>query len=252
MGMVRGWSALVVLGVMVGGLSLVAARAPRPSQYLVTTTIADVGGSHALSVQSDRKGAYVTKTVNRVTQVRSAIDMFLDGSDWSLTTYSYAAKGGYTASDRAVFFDLRERLVPGGFDTPQMGTDGRGLPVEYGQVTSHLIVKCSNAGLDMLKIPVGGTAVCPGSLRFRAPSGQWYRFSFQPENYAGVDPFSVTCSAADATGCKVWSITPSGTTLTGSDPNAKGVNKLLLIDGGGTVLAVGGDYLMSFSITVAR
>lgn len=253
MGKVRGWLGLAVLGVMVGGLSLVAARAPRPSHYLVTTTIADVGGSHALSVQSDRQGAYSTKTVNRVTQVRSAIDMFQTGSDWSLTTYSYAGgKGGYAASDRTVFFDLREQFAAGGFDTPQMGTDGGGLPVEYGPVTSHLIVKCSNAGLDMLKIPVGVTAVCPGSLRFRAPSGQWYRFSFQPANYPEVDPFHVTCTAADPTGCKVWSIAPSGTAVTGDDPNPKGLNKLLLIDSGGTVLAEGGDYLMSFSITVAR
>lgn len=251
MGKWRGWLGLVVLGVMVGSLSLLAARAPRPSQYYVATTIADAGGIHALSVQSDRQGAYLTKTVNRVTQVRSAIDMFQTGSDWSLTTY-YSAKGGPAASDRTVFFDLREQFASGGFVTPQMGTDGGGLPVEYGQVTSHLIVKCSNAGLDMLKIPVGTTALCPGSLRFRAPSGQWYRFSFQPENYAGVDPFNVTCSAADTTGCKVWSITPSGATHTGDDPNPKGVNRLLHIDGGGTVLAVGGDYLLSFSITVAR
>lgn len=251
MGNARRWSALVGLGVMVGSLSLIAARAPRPSQYLVTTTIADVGGSHELRVQSDRKGAYATKTVNRVTQVRSAIDMFVDGSDWSLTTY-YTAKGGYAASDRTVFFDLREQFAAGGFATPQMGTDGGGLPVEYGPVTSHLIVKCSNAGLDMLKIPVGVTAVCPGSLRFRAPSGQWYRFSFQPANYPEVEPFHVTCTAADPTGCKVWSIAPSGTAVTGDDPNPKGLNKLLLIDSGGTVLAEGGDYLMSFSITVAR
>lgn len=251
MGNARRWSALVGLGVMVGSLSLIAAPAPRPSQYLVTTTIADVGGSHGLRVQSDRQGAYVTKTVNKATQVRSAIDVFQTGSDWSLTTY-YTAKGGYSVSDRTVFFDLREQVAAGGFSTPQLGTDSAGAPAEYGQVTSHLIVKCSNANLDMLQIPVGSTAVCPGSLRFRAASGQWYRFSFQPDNYLEVEPFQVTCTAADTTGCKVWTIAPSGNAVTGDDPNPKGVNKLLNIDSGGTVLAEGGNYLMSFSITVAR
>ena len=62
----------------------------------------------------------------------------------------------------------------------------------------------------------------------------------------------MTCTAADTTGCKVWTISPSGTAVTGTDPNPKGLNKLLLIDSAGTVLAEGGDYYSSFSITVAR
>jgi hypothetical protein len=247
----RKLSALVILGLVTGTLPPVQARAPRTTQIQVTTTIADLGGDHELRVQSDRKGAYATKVVNRVTQVTSVIDQYLTGSAWSLTTY-YTVKGNYTASDRTVFFDLRERAATGSFATPPIGTDGDGAPVEYGQVTSHLIAKCSLVNVDMLKIPLGWTASCPGSFRFRAPDGQWYRLSFQPDNYSEVDRLNVTCTAADSAGCKVWTIASGGTAVTGTDPNPKSLNNLLLIDSGGAVIAEGGDYYLSFAITVAR
>jgi hypothetical protein len=57
---------------------------------------------------------------------------------------------------------------------------------------------------------------------------------------------------ADATGCKVWTVTPSGTTTTGTDPNPKNYTKLLHINETGDILAEGGDYYLSFSITFAR
>jgi len=259
MSKVRGWSALVVLGVAVGSLSTLAegpnAGAPKPgpvkpTEFQVMTVIANEGGSHALSIQSDNQGPYVTKTVNRAVQVTSVINQNASGSDWTLTTY-YTAKGGYVASDRSVFFDLSEQVAPGSFATPDMDATSPGM-TEYGRVSSFLQTRCSMNNIDMLTIPVGSTAVCPGALRFLAPNGQWYRLAFQPANYPDVDPFHVTCNAADATGCKTWTITPSGTTVTGDDPNPKGSNKLLLVDSGGGVLAEGGDYLTSFSITVAR
>ena len=78
-------------------------------------------------------------------------------------------------------------------------------------------------------MPNGAAALCPGSFRFRSPNGQWYRFSFQPENYPDVDRFKVTCVAVDDTGCKVGTISPSGTVMTADDPNPKSLNKLLLI-----------------------
>jgi hypothetical protein len=255
----RSWTALVVFGMGVGSLTAVAAGpkagAPKPgpakpSEYQVMTVIANEGGSHPLSVQSDNKGPYVTKTVNRAVQVSSVINRNANGTDWSLTTY-YTAKGGYVASDRSVFFDLREQVGWGSFATPDMDAASPGT-TEYGRVSSFLQTRCSMNNIDMLTIPVGSTAICPGALRFLAPSGQWYRLAFQPANYPDVEPFKVTCDVADATGCKTWTITPSGTTLTGEDTNPKGLNKLLHVDSGGGVLAEGGDYLTSFAITVTR
>jgi hypothetical protein len=40
--------------------------------------------------------------------------------------------------------------------------------------------------------------------------------------------------------------------LTGTDPNPKSLHTLLQIDDGGSILAVGGDYLLSFAFTVTR
>jgi hypothetical protein len=242
---------LVAMALITTTLAPVYARAPRPTDYHVTTTIADVGGTHPLLVQSDRKGAYVTKTVNRVVQVSSMINQFSTGSSWSLTTYAMA-KGGYLASDRTVFFDAREQVATGAFPTPLIGTDGSGALVEYGQATAHLIAKCQVVNVDMLRIPVGTSVACPGSMRFRALDGQWYRFSFAPDNFSTSELFNVTCTAADSTGCKVWSITPSGSALTGDDPNPKSRHTLLAINENGEILSQGGDYHLSFSITVAR
>ncbi|MEX2271836.1 MAG: hypothetical protein WD690_10215 [Vicinamibacterales bacterium] len=79
-----------------------------------------------------------------------------------------------------------------------------------------------------------------------------YDDAFNPTNFAAVDPINVTCEMADGGGCKVWTVTPNGTTLTGGDPNAKNNTTLLHIDSGGTVLAVGGNYNVAFSMTIAR
>ncbi|MBA3641454.1 MAG: hypothetical protein H0W53_19725 [Acidobacteria bacterium] len=69
-------------------------------------------------------------------------------------------------------------------------------------------------------------------------------------NYPQVDRFGVTCTRGDGTGCREWTIAPGTTTVTGTDP--KSLNTLLLIDDGGTILAQGGDYRLSFRITVTR
>ncbi len=65
----------------------------------------------------------------------------------------------------------------------------------------------------------------------------------------------MTCIGAiaePATGCKTWSIAPAGTTLRGTDPNPKNHTKLLEIDEGGNVIAEGGTYYVSFSMTITR
>ena len=220
----------------------------------VTVTIADIGpGDNAFWVQSDRKGAYVTKTVNKIKQVDSLLIVNPTGTDWSLTTY-YVSKGSYAASDRKVFFDLREQAAAGAFVTPIMGTDTSGLPVpvQYGSVTPHLTAKCSVVNVDMVRMTLGGTALCPGSLRFRAPDGLWYRFSFQPENFPQVDRFLVTCQQVDGSGCRVWTVAPGNSRVTGTDSNTKALTTLLAIDEGGNILSIGGDYYLSFSFTVAR
>ena len=217
----------------------------------VTSNLADFGSSgHALLVQSDRKGPYVSTIVKNVRQVDSVLIHDQYGTDWSLTTY-YSLRNSYVASDRSVFFDLAEQVQPGGFVSPVLGTS-EGLPVERGYVTSHLTTKCSVDNIDMLAMATGATVLCPGSLRFRAPDGQWYRFSFQPNNFEPSEKFQVSCTRGDSTGCREWRIVPSGTTLTGTDPNPKSRHTLLQINDGGSILAVGGDYLLSFAFTVTR
>jgi hypothetical protein len=247
----RQFSGLLALALATGPLTAGPSAQKNPD-IPVTVTIADRGAAdQPLRVQSDRKGAYVTKAVKQTKQVDSALLVNPTGTDWSLTTY-YVSRGSYAASDRTVFFDLREQAAAGSFVTPILGTDALGAAVEYGYVTAHLIAKCSMVNVDMTRMATGATASCPGSLRFRAPDGLWYRFSFQPDNFPQVDRFLVTCSQANSTGCRVWTVTPGSSRTTGTDSNTKSLNTLLAIDEAGNILSVGGDYYLSFSITVAR
>jgi hypothetical protein len=221
--------------VATSGLVVLAAGKPAPDVPVVAT-LADNANGHALRVGSDGGGAYLTTS-----QVTSRIQTFANGSDWMLTTF-YTSKRKYAASNRGVLLDLSEQVTDGAFTTPI--DQPTVVPV-------HLIAHCSRVNVDMVRMSPGQFAACPGGLRFWAPDGLWYRLSFGPTNYA-VDPLRVTCITADTTGCKVWTITPNGTATTGTDPNPKNYTKLLNIDEGGNVLAEGGDYYVSFSITVAR
>jgi hypothetical protein len=214
-----------------------------PGDIPVVTTLADSAGGWSLRVQSDDTGAYVTTADGKV---RSLINRSMAGSDWQLFTY-YGVKGGRNpvyAADRFVFFDLSEQ-VPG-------STGAFPTPVGTADMPAYLVAHGSRVGIDLLNIPAGQSVLCPGSFRFLAPSGDWYRFSFAPENFPGVDPIKVTCTASDTTGCKVWTLMPGGTTFTGADPNPKSRSRLLKIDGAENILAVGAEYYLSFYITVVR
>jgi hypothetical protein len=226
-----GFCVAVVVGV---ALIQTPANAGRPTSTAVRTTIADALNSYPLRIASDSKGTYAPGKV-----LSSTIDTL---GDWSLTTYATAATK-ITASDRTVFFDLTEPASP---DNPIP-------PITAAYLQAHLIAKCHLVDVHFLNIPAGMTVQCPGTFRFLAPNGNWYRFSFQPENFPEVDRLSVTCEAADSGGCKLWTIASSGTTRTGTDPNPKSLNRLVQIDSGGnTILADLGNYYLSFSLTVAR
>lgn len=229
----------------------VGAQGKLPPDIPVTTTIADVANGWYLHVRSDRQGAYVRKMVNKVKQVESALVATPHGYDFMLTTY-YSSKGSLVDSSRTVFFDLSEQTAAGSFNTPALGTGAAGEPLPYGLATAHIAVKCSQSGINMVKLAEGQSAVCTGSFRFRARDNNWYRLAFNPENVPGVDPINVTCEIADNSGCKVWTLAPTGWTLTGDNPNVSNRSTLLRIDSSGTVLAVGGNYNISFSITIAR
>lgn len=206
----------------------------KPTNTPVTTTIDNSVNGYQVRVESDFKGSYVSTS-----QVSSLIDTL---GDWSLTTYS-TSRRGFTASTRSVFFDLTE---------PVASTNPL-PPMQSGYVQAHLIAKCHLVNTGFLQIPAGSSVQCPGSFRFQASNGLWYRFSFQPENFPEVDRMNVTCDAADAAGCRLWTITPGGTAITATDPNPKNVNKLVQIDPSrDTVLADLGDYYLSFRIRVAR
>ena len=214
--------------------------AGKTSKVLVTTTIADSQNGSSLRVGSDTQGAYITTFNRKQEAVSSSINRYLDGTDWMMTTY-YGIN--QTPSNRTVFFDLSEPATP---DNPVP-------PIITGNGQAHLIAKCRLVNVDMYTLSPGASADCPGSFRFQVPDGSWYRFSFQPDNFPNVNRLRVTCVSADGGGCKVWTITPASSVVTGTDPNVKSRNKLLLLDGDTeAILADFGDYYLSFSITVAR
>jgi hypothetical protein len=218
---------ILVFVCVAAGLATVTAS-PGGRDIPVTTTLADVQNGSALRVQSDRNGAYVdTKQVDSLIQATTG--------DWTLT--ALAAR-----SSRTVFFDLREPV----------GTGNPTPPITVGYLPAHLIAKCHEVGVGFLNIPAGASIQCPGAFRFEAPDGNSYRLAFSPANYPEVDPIQVTCQKADAGGCKLWTLAPSGTILTGTDANRKNVAKLLQINSFGDILADLGDYYVSFAITVAR
>jgi hypothetical protein len=228
-----GATKVILAGFLAAGIAMATlhSSAAGNRDTLVTTTIADSQNGSPFRVESDLKGSYVnTKLIQSLIQ---------SSTDWTLTTYG----PNFSPSNRTVFFDLTEP-VSSGNPVP---------PFENAYVQSHLIAKCHLVNVEFLQIPVGTTVQCPGGFRFQAPNGFSYRLSFEPNNYPGVNPMNVTCNTADSGGCNLWTIAPSGTTLTGTDPNPKNVNKLLQIDPKtDAAIADLGDYYISFSITVAR
>lgn len=221
---------------LAGTITITAAPGGKTGPIPVITMLADSQNDYPLRVGSDTEGAYfdTTKTIE------SEIQRYSTGSDWMLKTY-YGVRT--TASNRDVFFDLSEPASPDNPAPPDLGT---------GKVQANLFAKCRLVNIDMLALAAGASVDCPGLFRFQAPSGAWYRFSAQPENFPQVDRLRVTCISSDASGCKTWTITPSGTVLTGADPNPKGRHALLEINSNGEILANLGDYYLSFHITVMR
>ena len=216
--------------------ALVAIAAKPPADVPVVATLADTASGAWLRVGSDTQGAYVTTS-----QTTSIIQQRPTGTDWLLTTY-YTRRGSFAPSTRGVRFDLSEQHTSGAFPTPIAGVTT--MPVQ-------LKVGCSHANVDMLGLTQGQSVICPGSYRFWAPNGHWYRLAFNADNYPEVDGLTVTCTTAVPTGCKIWTITPSGAP-TLADANPKNHTRLVEIDEDGFVVAEGGTYYVSFAITLAR
>ena len=236
---VRALAALASV-VITGGLVVQAAGKPAPD-IPIAITLADNIQGYPLRIASDGQGAYVNTT-----QVSSMLQVLAGGTDVMLYTY-YTKRGGYAPSNRGFRIDLSEQDTSGDFAAPVLAPT---VPV-------HLKVHCSGEGVDMLRIGLGQSVTCPGGLRFwqlTSPSaGNWYRLSFQPDNYPEVDRFAVRCAAADGTGCRRWDISPAGGRITLADPLPKNYTRLLQIDeSGSNVLAEGGTYFVSFAMTVSR
>jgi hypothetical protein len=246
----------------------VTAAAQKSATVNIATTIAGVGPGPGVPVsdgqflvQSDGGGEYANLTENRKQTVSNVLIVNQQpGTDWSLTTYLLGGNG-VTPSSRRVFFDLRDKETHDGnvpaeyarfFDTPALGTVA-GAPVPYGRVTAHLVTKCSEASpaIDFRTMAPNQTALCPGSLRFLDVAGQWYRLSFAPDNFAGVNQFKVTCTSVDAKGCKTWTVAPE-TQTSPTDPSQQGLQRLLKISSGGAIQAVGPLYYVSFSFSLRR
>ena len=226
-----------VVVVLATGL-VVAAPASKPTHTPVTVTIADTQNGYPLRVGSDTQGAYVE--IRRTTT--SAIERYSTGTDWMLNTYYIGAQ--QTPSNRSVFFDLRE---PASLTNPAP-------PFATGYAQAHLIAKCRLINVDLFALALGAHADCPGSFRFQAAgTGLWYRLSFNPSNFPEVNRLRVRCTASDDGGCKMWTIAPSGASLTGSDPNVKNVTRLLQVeDYTEEYVADLGNYYVSFLFTVVR
>jgi hypothetical protein len=222
-------------------MAAIVQGAPTPDILVKTTVFNTDATGTSLRVQSDdaQEDIYQTTTVGGKTTVTSKIYSFTGtvGQDFFLTTY-YPSKSSYAASGRTVKIDLSNQLSSGAFLTPNLGS---GLvPVQIG-------VKCRLATpnpVSLVGMTLNQPVECPGSLRFWAPDGQWYRFSFQPEKLSNSDRWKVTCIATGS-GCTKWTITPSGS-------DGMSVNTLLHIDDQGTILDVGGDYGLTYSFLVER
>jgi hypothetical protein len=259
------------LAVALATLALVpaTATAQKSASVNIATTISGVGPGNGVEVtdgeffvRSDGDGEYVPLTEGRVKTVTNLLIVNQQpGTDWSLTTYNFTSPSKLVQSSRKVFFDLRymdpsDGTVPEGYErfftTPALGTVG-GFGVPYGRVTAHLTTKCSEASpvIDFRTMTENQVAYCPGSLRFLDLAGQWYRLSFAPNNFAGVNLFTVTCTSVDAKGCKTWTVGPEPRTST-TDPSQQGLQRLLKIDSGGAIQAVGGLYYLSFSFSLRR
>lgn len=240
----RNMSGMAVVVAMAAALTVAAsAKGGPPPDILVKTTIFNTDGASPLTVQSDGnpQAIYQTTTSGKTTTVTSKIYSFLGtvGQDFFLTTY-YSTKNSYVASGRTVGIDLSGQSGTGSVPTPDLGTTGQ-VPVQIG-------VKCRNAtpaAVSLVGMTLNQSVECPGSLRFWAPDGRWYRFSFEPANYSNSYRWLVTCTAAGSSGCTKWTITPSGA-------GGTSVNTLLLIDSSGNILDVGADYTLNYSILVER
>jgi len=258
------------LAVALAMLALVPATADaqKSTNVNIATTISGVGPANGVEVtdgeflvRGDGGGEYVPLTEGRVKTVTNLLIVNQQpGTDWSLTTYDLSPSR-LAQSSRKIFFDLRYKdpsdgVVPDGYarfaETPVLGTVG-GSAVPYGRVTAHLTTKCSEASpvIDFRTMTLNQVAYCPGSLRFLDLAGQWYRLSFAPNNFAGVNLFKVTCTSVDAKGCKTWTVGPEPQTST-TDPSQQGLQRLLKIDSGGAIQAVGGLYYLSFSFSLRR
>jgi hypothetical protein len=217
---------------------LVALAAGKRVDVPVRATLADAANGSSLRVGSDGMGDYVTTS-----QVSTLIQALPSGSDWMFYTYYSPRPRAYAASNRGVRIDLSEQITAGAFPTPIASPT---------VMPAHLKVHCSAMNIDMIQIPAGQSVECPASFRFWAPDGLWYRMAFTKANYPEVDQVVVRCEASASNGCQRWTIRPAGTALTGSDPNPKNYGRLLKIDAEGFVVAVGGNYYVSFAFTIAR
>ena len=65
----RPFFAVAVVALVTALTAALTAAPPLPAQLNVTTTIADVAGDFPLRLQSDRQGAYVTKSVGKNVKV---------------------------------------------------------------------------------------------------------------------------------------------------------------------------------------
>jgi hypothetical protein len=228
----------VGIGFALAAITVATSFAQPRTSVPVHVSIADVQAEYALLVQSDGMGEY-----EHDQEVQSTIEQYKTGyTDWLFTTYVLGARGKVTPSNRNVLFDLSE---PASLDNLPSA-----IGAEYLQ--AHLKVGCTEVNVNMLRIAAGATIQCPGSFRFLARDGRWFRLAMNSNSFSDVDPLNVTCTSGDSSGCRTWNLAPSSTFRTGEDPNPKNVTKLLRIDVNGKVLEQLGNYYLSFSIDLRR
>jgi hypothetical protein len=188
---------------VVASSELVRCAEPRPKA-------ANISSPGALNEQRDCAGSTARGRWNAQVERGDAnvLQGRPTGTDWLMSTYGAVYKA---PTNRTVLIDLTEPVSPTN-PTP---------PISVAQVQAFLAAKCSDVNIDMSAIPFGGTLQCPGAFHFQGPRNNWYRLSFRPEIYPEVNDINVTCNQTDSQGCKLWTISPNGTYLTGTDPHPK-------------------------------
>jgi hypothetical protein len=202
----------------------------------VTTTISDVDTNIiAADISSDGHGAY-SDNVAGVTSILTANGYNnIKYGDWQFDTSNSATRGVNKS------LDPDDAVQPG---DPHFLVVAN--PPFWGTRTSKdkMEVKCTNLGKSMLTMAAGATITC-GLINELKPAGLDYGLhpAHSFNGFPETTDIQITCSAADAGGCKDWSLDPIGLGRAVARLNHRPSKNTQVTDG---------DFYLRFHIHVTR